>query len=310
MLICIGEILVDIFDDGKGKSTLPGGAPFNVACNALLYTKDVAFIGSVGKDLEADLLITTAKSKAFKLLDINVLSNRYTSKAIVSLKNGERTFKFDRSLGADYIFDINSLNFDEIKENDIIHIGSLMLSEKEGREFFYQLIKEIKNKTKARISFDINYRDDIFSSSKEAKEIFINALKEADILKFSIEEVNLLTEEKDLLKGLKSLLNDKQIAVITLGYKGSIYYHNGHIVEVPTYKVTPIDTTGAGDAFYSYFLASIVNHPEFINDDKQIYYYLKRANVVGGLATLQKGAINVAPSEEEIDQFLSHINSK
>lgn len=307
MLISIGEILVDIFKDGNSKTTLPGGAPFNVACNALLYTKAVGFIGTIGKDEDGELLKKTAESKSFKLLVLKELSDRYTSKAIVSLDNGERSFKFDRAFGADYIFDIDSIDFNSIKDDDIIHIGSLMLSEKEGREFFEKLVKEIRSKTKAKISFDINYRDDIFSSEVEAKEIFVNALKEADILKFSIEEVELLTKEKDLAKGLKSLLNEKQIAVVTLGSKGSIYYHNGHMVEVPTFPVKPVDTTGAGDAFYSYFLASLVNHPDLINSDKQIKYYLTRANMVGGLATLQKGAINVAPTETEIDAFLKNV---
>lgn len=307
MLISIGEILVDIFKDGNSKTTLPGGAPFNVACNALLYTKGVGFIGTIGKDEDGELLKKTAESKPFKLLILKELSDRYTSKAIVSLDNGERSFKFDRSFGADYIFDIDSIDFSSIKDGDIIHIGSLMLSEKEGREFFFELVKRIKKETDAKISFDINYRDDIFNSEVEAKEIFVNALKEVDILKFSIEEVELLTKEKDLIKGLKFLLNDKQIAVITLGSKGSIFYHNEHMVEIPTFPVKPVDTTGAGDAFYSYFLASLVNHPDFINNDEQIKYYLTRANVVGGLATLQKGAINVAPTEAEIDAFLKSV---
>ena len=107
----------------------------------------------------------------------------------------------------------------------------------------------------------------------------------------------------DLIKGLKSLLNDKQIAVITLGSKGSIYYCGGHTVEVPTFPVKPVDTTGAGDAFYSYFLASLVNHPDFVDDDEKIRHYLTRANVVGALTTLKKGAINSAPTEEQIDDF-------
>ena len=59
----------------------------------------------------------------------------------------------------------------------------------------------------------------------------------------------------------------------------------------------------AGDAFYSYFLVSLVNDVNFINDDEKIKEYLTRANVVGGLATLKKGAINSAPKEEEIDLF-------
>ena len=304
MLISIGEILVDIFDDGNKQTILPGGAPFNVACNALLYTKEVSFVGAVGNDDNGKLLIDAGREKPFKELNIKVLPDRYTSKAIVSLNNGERSFRFDRSFGADYALDINDIDFRNIKDNDIVHIGSLMLSEEKGVNFYHELVKHIRNSNKAKISFDINYRDDIFPSPEVAKNVIISALKKADILKFSLEEVELLTNQKDLSIALKELLNEKQISVITLGSKGSIYYHDGHMVKVDTFPVKPVDTTGAGDAFYSYFLASLVNNPEFINNDEQIKYYLTRANVVGGLATLKKGAINSAPKEIEIDQFL------
>ena len=48
-----------------------------------------------------------------------------------------------------------------------------------NQEKIGNLIKQIRANSHAKISFDINYRDDIFSSPKEAKNIFINALKEA-----------------------------------------------------------------------------------------------------------------------------------
>ena len=305
MLICIGEILVDIFTDGKKKDVLPGGAPFNVACNALLYTKDVAFIGAVGKDDNGKLLVNIAKEKGFKSLLIKELNDRYTSEAIVTLQDGERSFRFNRDNGADYALDISDIDISSIKDEDIVHIGSLMLSYERGREFFFELIKKIRQHSKAKISFDINYRDDIFSSPKEAKEIFLSALKEADILKFSLEEISLFSSKEDIKKALEEILNDHQLAVVTLGSKGSILYQKGHMVKVDTYPVKPVDTTGAGDAFYSYFLSSLVNHPSFINDDKEINHYLSRANVVGALTTLKKGAIGAAPKEEMIDEFIA-----
>ena len=306
MLYSIGEILVDIFEDGDKKTIMPGGAPFNVACNALLYTKDVAFFGAVGKDSNGELLLKTAKEKGFKLLNIKQFKDKYTSRAIVSLKDGERSFRFERDSGADYQIKVDDIDLSNLKDEDIVHIGSLMLSYESGVKFYNELIKKIKEVSKAKISFDINYRDDIFSSANEAKEIFIRALRQADILKFSIEELELLTNKKDVLEALKSLLNKNQIAVITLGADGSMFYKNGKLIKVPTIKVIPVDTTGAGDAFYSYFLASLVNDPNFINDEKQIKFYLSRANVVGGLATLKKGAINSAPNLEEIEKFIKN----
>ena len=305
MLICIGEILVDIFDDGSSRTALPGGAPFNVACNASLYTKEVGFVGAVGNDEYGHLLTKTAEEKHFALNNIKVLNDRFTSKAIVSLDNGERSFRFERDGGADYALDVSDVDISFIKDEDIVHIGSLMLSEEEGRRFYHQIIDEIRSKTNAKISFDINYRDDIFSSPSEAKKTFIDALKKADILKFSEDEIKLLTNNDEIIDGLDELLNESQIAVVTLGSKGSLFYKNGQTVYVDTYPVKPIDTTGAGDAFYSYFLAALVNHPCFINNHKEIAHYLLRANVAGGLSTLKKGAINSAPNNEQIEEFIS-----
>lgn len=308
MLICIGEILVDIFDDGNKRTALPGGAPFNVACNATMYTKDVSFVGAIGEDEYGKLLLDFAKTKPFKDLSLKVLKDRHTSEAIVTLVDGERSFRFNRALGADYILSINDINISSIKDNDIVHLGSLMLSYDEGVSFYKEVVKQIKANSNAKISFDINYRSDIFKSVEMAKKAFIDALSKADIIKFSLEDIELLLDTSDVEYALKSLLNENQIAVVSLGKEGSMYYKNGHIVKMNTYPLKPVDTTGAGDAFYSYFISALANEPNLVNDDERIKYHLLRANIAGGLATLKKGAIGSAPTEEEIDQYLAKYN--
>ncbi len=307
MLICIGEILVDVFIDEKGETALPGGAPFNVASNATNYTKDVYFVGAVGNDDNGKILIDTANQKGFKKVDIKVLNEYKTTRAIVTLVDGERYFKFDRDDGADYHLKLDDIDFSLIKSGDIVHIGSLMLSYKEGIDFYNSLVKKLRTINGVKISFDINYRDDIFSSPKEAKKIFINALRQADILKFSIDELFLLSDSTNLETALKTLVNEKQIVVITLGKDGSLLYYKGQLYKASSVAIKPVDTTGAGDAFYSYFLSSLVNHPDFINSVELIQKYLFRSNIVGGIATTKKGAIGVAPKEEEIDELISKL---
>lgn len=302
MVLSIGEILVDIFKDNSGTSVFPGGAPFNVACNIAHFDGDVGFYGAIGKDDYGSLLKEFA-SKALDNVYIDVLNNRDTTQAVVTLDNGERSFKFVRDNGADYILDIKNISKFDLSKTKIVHIGSLMLSYKEGRDFYYSAIKHIRASSKALISFDVNYRDDIFNSVEEAKNIFINALKEADIIKFTEEELELLTNTKDINQSLKMLLSDRQIAVVTLGKEGSIFCSKDKFIKVPSYPLKPVDTTGAGDAFYSYFLYSLDKGLD-ISDDNQIKNALLRANIVGGLATQKKGAINVAPSLDEIDRFL------
>ena len=303
MVLSIGEILVDIFIDGENKTVFPGGAPFNLASNIAHFKGDVSFYGAVGNDEYGRFLLDFAKKKIPSAF-IDVKEDRSTTEAIVSLNNGERSFKFVRENGSDYILDVNNLKRFDLSKISIIHIGSLMLSFKEGRDFYYSAVKYIHQNSKCLISFDVNYRDDIFKDEQEAKQIFIEALKTADIVKFTEEELELLSNKKDILEGLKSLLNDKQIAVVTLGKDGSIFYTKDKYIKVPTYPLKPVDTTGAGDAFYSYFLYSLDKGLDTTNED-EIKHSLVRANVVGGLATQKKGAIDVAPSLEEIESFLS-----
>ena len=304
MLVSIGEILVDIFKDEKKETILPGGAPFNVASNATNYTKEVYFVGAVGDDDNGKLLLNTAKEKGFKKYDIKVLKDSYTSKAIVTLIDGERYFKFERDGGADYKLSLDDIDFSIIKSGDIVHIGSLMLSYQEGIDFYNSLVDRLRKIEGVKISFDINYRDDIFPSEKEAKKIFIDALKKADILKFSIDELYLLSGTNELENALETLVNKNQIAVITLGKDGSMLYKGGKIYKVSTIKLKPVDTTGAGDAFYSYFLSSLVNNYSLLEDEELIKKCLFRSNIVGGIATLKKGAIGVAPLEKEIDKYI------
>ncbi len=300
MILSIGEILVDIFVDGDKRSVYPGGAPFNLACNIKKFNGDVSFYGAVGKDQYGEFL-SEAISTRLSEYKLDVLHEYQTTQALVTIDNGERSFKFVRSNGADYHLNLKALDDFDCRKINIIHVGSLMLSEKEGQEFYYSLVKELQKKN-VKISFDVNYRDDIFSSEEEAKNIFVSALKEADIIKFTEEELELLSGEKDIRLGLKALLNDSQIAVVTLGSKGSIFYSKDKLIQVPSFPLKPVDTTGAGDAFYSYFLYSLDKGLDLSNDE-EIRKALTYANIVGGLTTQKVGAIDSAPTIEEVERF-------
>ena len=220
MVLSLGEILVDVFVDGEKKTSHPGGAPFNVACNIASFdNKNAAFYGVVGNDSNGQLLIDFAKERVSHIY-LDKLNDYQTTQAIVALDNGERSFKFIR--GADYHLDINKIRNVDFSNINIVHLGSLMLSHQEGRDFINETIKYIRSFSKALISFDVNYRDDIFSSPEEAKNAFLSVIKQVDIIKFTEEELTLLSGQEDIKTGLDLLLNPSQIAVVTLGKEGSI----------------------------------------------------------------------------------------
>ena len=69
-----------------------------------------------------------------------------------------------------------------------------------------------------------------------------------------------------------------------------MYYYNGKSGTVPTEKVKPVDTTGAGDAFFGTFLA-VMDGAAW--NTENIENALIKANKAGAAATQFKGAIKL-----------------
>ena len=64
-----------------------------------------------------------------------------------------------------------------------------------------------------------------------------------------------LIQEKTSLSA-QDIINQVPLVLVTLGEKGSLIYHKGHINEIPVFPVKTIaDPTGVGDAFRGGFLA-------------------------------------------------------
>lgn len=300
MIKIFGEILLDMIqrkEDHTFESYL-GGAPFNVAYAAHQITPMVSFFGNVGDDLFGKQIIETAKELGMDTSFITEDGHHNTTLAVVNIdKNGERNFCFMRKNGADYHLPIPSLQC--IQQNDIVHLGSLMLSKIEGRNFAKNFIQEAKKK-KARISFDINYRDDIFKSPEEAIQIYSKIIPYCDIVKISEDELFLFTHKKNLFDALSSFAKKGQKIFVTLGKNGSLLYQHGQVIQVPSIPVEVIDTTGAGDAFFGTILGLIdsYGYNMFFKRKKIMRQSLFFANVQGGLATTKKGALSgIAPKE-------------
>lgn len=304
MIISFGEILLDTFTDKNGKTqSFVGGAPFNVAYQAHRMGNDVLFVGNVGDDEAGKKIQKFFIDNGLDDEGLRIDKKRRTTLSKVELKNGERTFTFERDGAADPYFDDDSLDF--ISQGDLIHVGSLMLSVKEGREFASQIISFAKAQKKT-LSFDINYREDIFKDEKEAIDIYEEFYPQFDIVKFSIEELQLFTKENDLELALKKLKKGPKLILVTLGKDGSLAYCNNRIIREKSFRVNSIDTTGAGDAFFGTFLSEVdsIGLREITFLPSLLQSSLKFGNIAGALTTMKKGAIPAIPSYKEVNAFL------
>lgn len=301
MIICVGEILADLIAKETGEGIVysrhAGGAPFNVACGVKKLGGDAEFYGSVGEDLIGKFLKEFASRRGLGAHIQNV-SDRNTTLAFVDLdENGDRSFCFYRKNTADYCFDASVIG--EIAERaDIVHLGSLALGEEEGREFYNRLIAAAKRAGKL-VSFDANYREDIFPDREQALKIYAEYLAAADILKLSEEELYLFSGEKQEESAVRKLSKGKKLFV-TLGKRGSVFSENGgSVIKVCAPDLRPVDTTGAGDAYYAGVLYTL--DTEGIGS---VVNAMKRGCVCGTLTTQKKGAIEAFPDLAAIAEYL------
>lgn len=293
MILCIGEILADMIGEKNGEElsfkAYAGGAPFNVAVNAKHAGAEVGFVGRVGKDPIGNFVTDFAKKVGFDYLDIQKDKERNTTLAFVTLNDGERDFAFFRHDTADFNLSAEDIDLNKYANLNVVHLGSLMLSEEKGREFALKTIKKVRAVNKI-LSFDVNFRMDLYENLAEAIKAYKPFVEEADILKFSDDEITAYTGKKTLEEAIAALNKKDRLLLITLGSRGSMYVYNGLSGIIPTEKVKPVDTTGAGDAFFGAVLA-FLDGKEL--NKENIETALINGNKAGAAATQFTGAIRL-----------------
>lgn len=314
-ILCIGELLIDFIcsdigvnlDEGVNFVKKAGGAPANVAVTINRLGGEAYFAGKVGADAFGkflkNLLIENGVNTSM------LIEDKYTNTtlAFVSLKsNGERDFIFNR--GADELHKYEELNEEEVNNCNIVHFGSATaLLGGPSKDTYIKVMKLSKDRNKF-ISFDPNYRVDLWKDRvDEFIEISRQCIETADLLKVSDEELRLISGEENLDKGLEVLhkIGAKVIAV-TLGKEGTLISNSNSLKIIESIKIKSIDSTGAGDAFIGAFLYKLgeLQAPKLvIGDFDTLESITTFANKVGAIVCTRLGAISSIPTLAELNNY-------
>lgn len=294
MILSVGEILADMIGQKvNGVTTFKafcGGAPFNLAVNAKQSGAKVGFVGRVGNDVIGRFVLDEAQKAHLERLDIQIDAERNTTIAFVTLTDGERDFAFNRHDTADFNIDFDDIDFLSYEDLNVVHLGSLMLSEQKGRELA-EKVANTASELGAKLSFDMNFRKDIYNDFEDAKRTYAPFVERADIIKFSDDELADYTGISDMDEAAKSVLKKDKLLLVTLGKSGSAYYYNDLKGIVPRISgVKCVDTTGAGDAFFGAFLANIEGKEL---TEENVVYAMQQGNIKGAKTTEFYGAIEL-----------------
>lgn len=105
------------------------------------------------------------------------------------------------------------------------------------------------------------------------------------------------TKEEIVSAARKLIAKGVKAVVVTLGSKGAMYVDADKDELVPSFKVKPIDTTGAGDAFNGALAYCLDKGQEIIEA-------IRFANLVGGLTVTKRGALVSLPHLNEVKEFM------
>ncbi|WP_077624803.1 aminoimidazole riboside kinase [Sediminibacillus massiliensis] len=309
-IISLGEALIDFIPldpDNTQFQKSPGGAPANVAVGLARLGAKASFVGKVGDDVLGTFLKRTLEDYGVDTENMYLTKEIRTGVVFVTLaEGGERSFDFYIDPSADRYLHEAEVSEELFKEHNVFHFGSISMIDEPAESATKKAVRLAKENGLI-ISYDPNLRPMLWKSLDEARTKITSMLGEADLVKLSEEELEFLTGETDIHKGVEKL-KEYQIPLlfVTLGHEGSYVFHKGQAVHVPARQVKAVDTTGAGDAFVSGLLYQLSEREKDVTDYtldelKEITVF---ASVSGALAASTKGAMSALPTIEEVKKYL------
>ncbi|MFC1716694.1 PfkB family carbohydrate kinase [Candidatus Poribacteria bacterium] len=314
-IVCLGELLVDMFPAETGQKLAevsafhpkPGGAPANVSVAAARLGLQAAFIGKVGDDAFGHHLADVLEQEGVNVRGVRFDIEARTGMAFIA-KPDENNYEilFYRNPGADMLLQPEELDSELLEKTRVFHFGSISLIQEPSRSATMEALSVARG-AGALISFDINYRSDLWNRS-EACDRIMYTIPHVDLLKVNEVELELLTGSTDLDAATEPFLErGPKLCIVTLGTDGSFFRIAQGSGYIPAFSVMTVDATGCGDAFIAGLLCQLISIPDWRDrlSKEQMHRAMRYANAVGALAATKQGVIPALPSADEVNNLLS-----
>jgi len=315
-LICLGELLIDMFPAELGRShaevsayrPVAGGAPANVAVAAHRLGAESAFIGKVGDDPFGRFLLGVLAAEGVETRGMRFDPDARTTMNIMAQPDANSyDCLFYRNPGADTRLRPDELDAALLRSTRAFHFGSLSLTDEPACSATLAAVQMAKA-AGALISYDVNYRPTLWKSPEDAAGQARRMIRHADLVKVNEAELALLGGEGDIASASDALLAmGPSLVVVTLGPGGSYFRSAAGGEAVPGFPVKTVDATGCGDSFIAGMLWQLVKTGDWRDQlmPERLRGALRYANAVGALTATKQGVIPSLPTAAEVEAFLA-----
>lgn len=258
-----------------------GGCAANTARGLAKLGVDVAIAGCVGKDPLGDYALRTMEESGASL-SVERVDAPTSATLIVIAPDGERTFM--HCTGADGKIDPARVDLDLIRSARIFHIGGVFLMPGFDGEPQAGLLRAAQE---AGVTTVV---DTAWDDTGRWMSVVAPLLPHTDIFTPSVGEAKNLAGKEDLAEVAQVFLDaGVKLVAIKLGPEGSYWRTADQELLVPAYPITPVDGTGAGDAFVGGVIFGRLRGWDLGRT-------ARFANALGALATSAAGTVTGIPS--------------
>ncbi|WP_417525818.1 sugar kinase [Marinovum sp.] len=263
--LALGECMVEIgpLENGKCRRGFAGDT-FNTAWYArrlLPASWTVGYGSCIGDDAISNEMAAYMESHGVDTSAMRRLPDRTVGLYMISVEDGERSFSYWRGQSAARAMAEDPTWLEEItKDRDILHFSGITLAilPPEQRQTFCDVLTKAR-KAGAQVAFDTNLRPKLWGSEDAMREGLTLGASVADVVLPSFDEETALFGDatpEDTVKRYRDG-GARLIAVKDGGGPLTLWTEETGIVTLQPQKVSPVDTTAAGDSFAAGLLASL-----------------------------------------------------
>jgi len=240
----------DLKKNIKIEKIVAGGSVANTMSGIAYLQGNASFVGKINSDSFGEIYKKSLEDINVKFSYLQKNEDLSTGASIILITpDSERTM-------CTYLGISSHLSESDINENNIINTELIFLEgylwDKGISEKMFKHVINIAKKNKVKIAMSLS---DIFCVTRH-KEDFYNLLNnDLDILIGNENEINELTNKKNLLDSINQLKKLNKLIVVTKSANGSIAIKGNEVINCESTKADNIlDLTGAGDLFAAGFL--------------------------------------------------------
>lgn len=260
-ILTIGELLIDMisesYDNFEGHlyHKFFGGSPSNIAINTKRLGINSTIAAAVGKDELGSYLINRLNEAG---VDTTHIQKVDYSTSLVLITKSRSTPKPIFYREADYRLEYNTNLSQAIKDSKILHFSCWPISRIPARQTIEKCIEQARANN-LLVCFDPNYHPMLWPVEEDGVEYVKSIIKEVDIIKPSRDDAERIFGKGKVTDYIDKFLSlGAKLVIMTLGKDGAIVSNGEEVMKFDSYATKVVNTTGAGDAFWSGFYSALV----------------------------------------------------